>query len=161
MLQVGKILKSNGIDGGILVNFREVDPDDIQLTEPVFIYFDGLPVPFFIRDLSKKGYDKAVVHLNDVETLKDAEEIVGQGLFMDESLFEDEPQEDDFSALVGWTVKGVGKVLDFIDIPANPCLEVDNGGKAVMIPVNEDFIVSVDPDRMELEMDLPEGLLDL
>ena len=80
MLQIAKILKSNGTDGGILIGVRDIDVNEIDLKEPVFINFDGLPVPFFIQDLQQKGTSKAVVHLNDVNSLEDAEEIVGRAV---------------------------------------------------------------------------------
>ena len=40
-------------------------------------------------------------------------------------------------------------------IPGNLCLYV---GEA-MIPLHEDLILSVDPDRRVLDLDLPDGLL--
>ena len=49
MLPIAKILKSDGTDGGLLISERGVDFfSDIDRKEPVFIEFDGLPVPFFI-----------------------------------------------------------------------------------------------------------------
>ena len=159
MLQVAKVLKSNGTDGGVLMGFRDIDPRDLTITEPVFIYFDGLPVPFFIKDITPKGNDKAIVHLHDVNTLKDAEEIVGSAVFSDE--FEEEDEEESFRAIIGWTLKGVGKITDFINIPSNPCIEVQTKNGAALIPLHEDLIISVDEKRGVLEMSLPDGLLDL
>ena len=156
MLQIGKILKSNGVDGGLLVSFRDVDPEDIQLKEPVYIYFDGLPVPFFIQDLTPKGVDKAIIHLNDIKNLKDAEEVVGQGVFLDTDESEDE--DDDF---IGWKVfnrgQEVGVVTGTEPIPGNFCIYV--GDK--MLPLHEDFLISADEKKKELRLDLPDGLLDL
>ena len=51
MLQIAQVLKSNGTDGELVMSFREIAPEDINLKEPVFIVFDGLPVPFFIESL--------------------------------------------------------------------------------------------------------------
>ena len=166
MLQVGKVLKSNGVDGGLLISFRTIDLEEINIEEPVFIYFDGLPVPFFIQSITRKGTDKAIVCLNDINNLEDAEEVVGQGVFMDESLFEDEDGGFEFSDFVGWTILNsdavaVGLVTDFIDIPANPCIEVGTKKGAVIIPLHEDLIISVDENRQELTMEIPDGLLDL
>ena len=45
MLQIAQVLKSNGTDGELVLGFREIAPEDINLQEPVFIIFDGLPVP--------------------------------------------------------------------------------------------------------------------
>ncbi len=166
MLQVGKILKSNGVDGGLLAGFRDIDIEDIDIKEPVFIYFDGLPVPFFIQSIAKKGTDKAIIFLNDVNSLEDAEELVGMGLFMDESLFEDAEDESLFPDVIGWMVEDseseiVGVVSDFLDIPANPCLELNTKNGAVIIPLHEDFILEIDPEKRKLKMEIPSGLLNL
>jgi len=157
MLQVAKVLKSNGTDGGVLMSFRDIAPEDLTLTEPVFIRFDGLPVPFFIESLSPKGTGKAIVHLTDVNCLRDAEELVGRDVFSEG--FEEEEDKTDLTALVGWTVEGVGVISGFLDIPSNPCLEVRTEKGDVLIPLHQDFIVSMDRRRKNIVMDLPDGLL--
>lgn len=164
MLQIAKVLKSNGTDGDILLGFKTIQPEDIDTKEPVYIYFDGLPVPFFIESLTKKGSDKAIAHLNDINCLRDAEEIAGQAVYAD--YLEEIDDEDDFSALEGWAVNDaegntVGTVSQFIDIPANPCLEVETKNGAAIIPLHEDLIISLDQKARILEMEIPDGLLDL
>lgn len=164
MLQIAKVLKSNGTDGDVLLGFKTIQPEDIDTKEPVYIYFDGLPVPFFIESLTKKGSDKAIAHLNDINCLRDAEEIAGQAVYAD--YLEEVDDEDDFSALEGWTVNDaggntVGTVSQFIDIPANPCLEVETKNGAAIIPLHEDLIISLDQKTRILEMEIPDGLLDL
>ena len=54
MQRIGQVLKSNGRDGELLVSFSGIAPEDIDLEEPVFIEFDGLPVPFILK-LSTSG----------------------------------------------------------------------------------------------------------
>lgn len=159
MLHIAKILKSNGTDGGVLVGFRGFSPEDIYQKEPVFIHFDGLPVPFFIEDFQRKGPDKAIIHFSDIKSFEDAEEIVGSAVFADCEIQTEE--DDSFASLVGWTLKGVGKISAFLDIPANPCIEVETKKGAAVIPLHEDLILSIDPKTQVLEMSIPEGLLDL
>lgn len=160
LVQIAKVLKSNGTDGELVMSFLSMDPGDIKTTEPVFIYFDGLPVPFFIQQLSRRGQTKALVHLNDVENFDDAEELVGQAVYIVDD--EDgEYDEGDFSFLVGWTLfdgeSRLGEIVDFIDIPANPCIEIESGA---IIPLHEDLIQSVDEQEEILVMTVPAGLLD-
>ena len=158
--QIAKVLKSNGTDGGLLMGFRDIDPNEISLAEPVFIDYDGLPVPFFFESLTPRGNGRALVHLNDINSLADAEEIVGRAVWADWE--EEASDEADFSDLVGWTVRGAGQVTDFVDIPANPCLEIQTkNGTSVLVPFHEDLILSVDPEARVLEMEIPDGLLDL
>ena len=128
LLQIAKVLKSNGTDGGILIGFRDTDPEDIDLKEPVFIYFDGLPVPFFIESFARKGTSRAIVRLTGIASLEDAEEIVGQAVYADPdtlACYEDD-DELGFDDLDGWSFinNGIpaGTVSGFEDIPGNPCL---------------------------------------
>ena len=179
MQQVAQVLKSNGTDGELVLGFREIAPENINLQEPVFIIFDGLPVPFYIESFTKRGNTKALVRLTDICSQEDVEEIAGKAVYVeDESLPEMSLEEDGFAALVGWTlltpvgdfstslemtedveVAEVGEITDFIDIPNNPCIEVETENGAVMIPLHEDLILSVDPEYQEIIMQIPAGLI--
>ena len=81
MLKIARIQKSNGTDGEVVINFHGILPEDIDIEEPVFIYFDGLPVPFFFESFTRKGNTKALVRLTGVKSLADADEIAGQFIY--------------------------------------------------------------------------------
>ena len=169
--QVAQVLKSNGTDGELVMGFREIAPEDINLQEPVFIIFDGLPVPFYIESFTKRGNTKALVRLTDICSQEDVEEIAGKAVYLEAAeMPELSLEEDGFAALIGWTVLTeaseedeefieVGEVTDFIDIPNNPCIEVETENGAVMIPLHEDLIISLDPEYQEIIMKIPEGLI--
>ena len=188
--QIAQVLKSNGTDGELVLGFREIAPEDINLNEPVFIVFDGLPVPFFIESFTKRGNTKALVRLTDIRSMEDVEEIAGKAVYVEEdSLPEMSLEEDGYAALVGWMVLApempdqvghdgndnghdddviagltgnlyeIGEITDFVDIPNNPCIEVETKNGAVMIPLHEDLILSVDPENLEIIMQIPAGLL--
>ena len=155
MLPIGKVLKSDGTDGGILLGLSELGLEDIDLKEPVFIAFDGLEVPFFISSIRAKGSTKAVVKFCDVDSLADAEELVGREVLLDCEL--ESGQELDLS---GWKVSNRGVevgVVDYMELfPGNPCISV--GGH--LIPLHEDLITSLDEKQRKIDFNLPEGLLD-
>jgi len=179
--QIAQVLKSNGTDGELVLGFREIAPEDINLNEPVFIVFDGLPVPFYIESFTKRGNSKALVRLTDICSMEDVEEIAGKAVYIEESqLPEMSIEEDGYAALVGWILLTpaenfqseleelpeeepelieVGEITDFIDIPNNPCIEVETENGAVMIPLHEDLILSVDPEYQEIIMQIPAGLV--
>jgi len=186
--QVAQVLKSNGTDGEFVMGFREIAPEDINLNEPVFIVFDGLPVPFYIESFTKRGNTKALVRLTDICSMEDVEEIAGKAVYIEEDNLPEMTLEDDgFAALVGWTLLTpgtpdqvgyddtdeandndeedgvilyeVGEITDFIDIPNNPCIEVETENGAVMLPLHEDLILSLDPENLEIIMQIPAGLL--
>ena len=101
--QIAQVLKSNGTDGELVMGFREIAPEDISLNEPVFIVFDGLPVPFFIESFSKRGNSKALVRLTDIRSMEDAEELAGKAVYVEEESLPEMTLEDDgYAALIGW-----------------------------------------------------------
>lgn len=220
MQQIAQVLKSNGTDGELVMSFREIAPEDINLKEPVFIVFDGLPVPFFIESLVKRGNSKALVHLTGIKNQEDVEEIAGKAVYIEDDILPElSLEEDGFAALVGWTLLMpaeipdqvgddeetveddqsevrddeetvgddeetvgddeeaveddeeaslpaltgnlyvVGEITEYIDIPNNPCIEVETENGAVMIPLHQDLILSVDPEYQEIIMQIPAGLL--
>lgn len=161
MLRIAKVLKSNGVDGDVLVSAPDVALEDLQ--GPVLIDFDGLPAPFFIESCTRRGSGKYIIHLTDVCNLEDAEELVGRFLWSDE-VEEDDDEAQDFT---GWKVLNrgelVGIVSDCDPIPGNPCLYLvpANGTSddEKMVPLHEDLIISIDEDSLTLNLNLPDGLL--
>ena len=159
MLKIAQVLKSNGTDGGLLISFFDVSPEDIDLQEPVFINFDGLPVPFYFESFTRRGLSRAIVHLTGVHNLKDADELAGAAIYAD--YFEEETDED----LTGWTVLDaqgatVGTVTGYEDIPGNLCIYVQTPGGEVLLPLHQELVISMDPEKRVLTLTIPEGLLD-
>ncbi len=184
---IGRILKANGVDGGLLVNAPDIDFE--QITEPVWISFDGLPAPFFIRSARPKGASRYIIHLNDVSILEDALELVGKDVCIRAGLPEDDEAaitvgdsaEDLAPKLIGWEVWNcetgilmpeeagqggsagevyLGRITDFELIPGNPCLYIQPlNGSEILIPFHKDFIVRLDPSTMRIVLRLPDGLL--
>ena len=139
----------------MIVSAPEVDLEE-RANEPVFITFDGLPVPFFIEDVTPRGGAKYFVKLEDIDSLEAAEELVGKDIILEEDAYEDEVD------VVGYTLcdasgKAVGRVTAFEDIPGNPCLEIE--GRA-LIPCPDALIVRVDNKKKQVWLEIAEGLLD-
>ena len=159
--KIGQVLKSNGTDGQVIISLYGIGTEDISGTEPVFIEFDGLPVPFFVSGICPRGTSRILAHLTDIRTLEDAEEIVGRAIYYPADSFEEDEGFQDFT---GWTLldpegRKMGDVIALEPIPGNPCLEVETGKGTVLVPLHEDLVRNVDEEGKILVMALPEGLL--
>lgn len=159
--KIAQVVKSNGTEGEIIISLH-TPFEDFKTDEPVYLIFDGMPVPFFIKEIRQRGKTRAIAKIEDIDSLEDADEIIGKDI-LSESLEDGSSQEDD---LVGWILYDqqgyeVGTVTGFVDIPSNPCLAVEREGEEVYVPFHEDLILGADPDNREIQMDIPEGLLDL
>lgn len=157
MLKVARILKSNGVEGAMLVSAPDFDL--LEITDPVFIDFDGLPVPFFIEESSSRGTGKYIIKLNDVCSLSDAQEMVGRDIMIDAEQVDDTEESVNY---VGWKIYDsdsfLGEVEGVEPIPGNLCLYVHGLKGEVMIPLHDDFIVSVNQEKQVLYLKLPKGL---
>ena len=139
-------------------------PDNLQPTEPLFVIIDKLAVPIFYSSFERRGQAGAVVHFDDIDTERRAEEfLVGRELFIEES---DEEKDDEFymedligfAALVG---KQRGEITDYYDSEANPLFEITLNNKSHLIPAQEEFIANIDFEKRKIKFVLPDGLLDL
>lgn len=166
LTRIAQVLKSNGNDGELILGFCDVYPEDIDLKEPVYIIFDGLPVPFFFEEFRLRGNSKAVARLTGISTPEDVAEVTGKAIYADWG----EPDElsleqDGLEALVGWRVldgnSEIGTVTSFVDIPENPCIEVRTPGGELMIPLHDDLVSDIDQKTRTLRMTLPSGLLEM
>ncbi len=149
-----RILKSYGTEGGVIVSAPEVDIEE-RANEPVFISFDGLPVPFFIEEVSPRGGAKYFVKLEDIDSLEAAEELVGKDADFEED------GEDYADEIIGYTLCNqdgtpVGKITAYEDIPGNPCLEIEGG---TLIPCPDELIVKVDNRNRKIWLEIADGLL--
>jgi len=155
-----RILKSYGNLGGVLVSTASI-PEDFEISEPVFIDFDELPVPFFIEEFKPHGSTKAFVKFEDVDSLQDAEELVGREIYF--SPDEGDGDGEGFAGLQVFdakTSREIGTVTEYVDIPSNPCLEVQlPSGQTTLIPCHDNLIDRIDEKKGRLYLIIPEGLL--
>jgi len=151
-----KVLKSWGASGQVVLSHPDIDPEDLKTQGPVFIEFDGLPVPFFIESFQEKG-NRCIVKFEDIDTLPEAEELVGR-----EATLGTEAEEDE-DTLVGLRVRDaksrriIGEIVDMSDYGGNLVVTVETDHGDVLLPVHEELIVGIHDDI--LTMDIPAGLV--
>ncbi len=151
-----KVAKSYGDQGDVVINLSPSDPRDINFKGPVFIYFDGLPVPFFIESCEAKG-GRLIVKFENIDTFREAEEIVGKKIFLNI----EEAQDDDLS-IIGMEVYDrnntlIGPIADYTNAAGNEFIAVIYKGEEVLLPLHDDLILEWGEDYIVLE--IPNGLL--
>ncbi|MDD2490906.1 MAG: ribosome maturation factor RimM [Bacteroidales bacterium] len=171
LLPVAKVLKSFGTDGGILIRIASEAKNKINKKRPVFIYFDGLPVPFFISEIESKGTEKFILKLDNIDTLELASEVEGELIYTEQPIeTKGKNKKSEFSPadLVGMRVYNtdnilLGEISNFYDYPGNPCISLKSVIKEgeSLIPLHEDFISSIDFKNNKLVLLLPDGILDI
>lgn len=164
LLQIAAVQKANGTEGEILVGFKDFSADELDTKEPVFITFDGLPVPFFVEGITPRGRSRALVHLTGVSSLDDAQELCGRTISVRAEDYPDLSKDDGLEGLIGWKVQGadgeaVGTITGIEDIPGNPCVDVKTDKGQYLLPLSEELILSVNEEKGIIRMHIPDGLL--
>lgn len=176
LIKVGKFLKTHALKGELNVE-TEIDPDIFDEEYPLIIPVEGIFVPFYIESYRRKGSFGSLIKLDGIDSVEDAKKFVNNEIYM---LRRDvaeyfEMEEDELATsdeFVGYEVHDshygyIGKVVDVDDSTQNILLSVkpDNSDSLIYIPFAEEFVKDIeDPEDGKsgrIEMNLPEGILDL
>jgi 16S rRNA processing protein RimM len=163
-LLFGNILKTFGTSGELIVKLDSQALSKINLKEPVFIIIDGLPVPFYFKTFDEQHSNRALVIFENIETEKLAKQLVGMQILLP---YKKQIADKDFNLnhfsgfeATDATDGKIGIITEFLDFPNNPCFRIMNNDKEIFVPVNEDFIESVDEKSKTINFNLPAGLVD-
>jgi 16S rRNA processing protein RimM len=166
-LPVARIVKSFGSNGEIIIRYSPQFDDDIDTKRPVFIYFDGLPVPFFITSVKDRGKSDALIQLRTISDQKAAEEIIGEYIYI-ECAESDSVQENQIEEIIGYSVEDkrlgkIGSVSDIYYYPNNPCLAITSytTHQEHLLPIHEDLISAIDHKKKSITVIAPDGLFEL
>ncbi len=164
-IKVGIIGKPHGVKGE--VSFLLDDGFYAEDLEFEFLLLDienGL-VPFAAEELRVKSEKTLLVKFEDVNTESEARKYTGCEVYLEE---EDVAAEAGSStgALIGYAVEdlkqgSIGVLIEVQESENNPLFIIDHDGKEVLIPIHDDFIVDIDDTKKILNVELPEGLVDL
>lgn len=165
LMPIGKALKPHGVKGEFALDFDMMCFDEDNLPFLVF-EMDGLFVPFFIDLLHVKSNCSAWVKLDGIDTEEAARQFSGKTIYLHLKYKVEADDEEADETLVGYdiydkTLGLVGKIKDIDDSTMNTLFIVDRSGVEIMIPAVDEFVVEVDDDKKRIEMNLPQGLVNL
>lgn len=126
--------------------------------EFLFLQLDQLYVPFRVLDWRGKGADTLIFTLSGIESEPEAARLVGAPAYMRRADMSAEAEEQiAWSDLVGYRVIDqesgtLGTVAEVDEQTINTLLTLDDGR---IMPIHEDFILSIDTQAHELHVNLP------
>jgi 16S rRNA processing protein RimM len=164
---LGKVIKTYGNKGHVMVILDVDDPAEYTKLESVFLDLQGERIPFFIEELELKHNKKAVVRFQDVNSIEDAEIYAGLEMYLPAS---DLPVLDGdqfyFHEIKGFRVVDlkhgeIGIIDDILELPLQSLFQIRQGEREILIPVVDEVIVNVDRENRILRIDAPEGLIEI
>ena len=171
IMPIGLLLKPHGIKGEITM---QVDADiDLRELRCIVLDIDGIYVPYFIDSVRPRSSESVLVTISDIDTEEKAQELCGKEVY---ALRADVPNADDaddaddggffLADLVGYNIETnenecIGEIIAYDDSTETVLIVVRSLAGKIYIPIADEFIDGIDPDKKVVMMDLPEGLIDL
>lgn len=163
---LGRISKVKGYDGIVTVRLERSFIEKIPELNTVFLEIEGKPVPFFIAWSDYPGGDIIRMRFAGYESSDALNDFTACRVFLDKGEGKELPNSG-IGDITGYTAASKdkrlsGTIVEIIDNPGQLLLKVNTGkGKELLIPFHEDLIISADPLKRLIIMDLPEGLAEI
>ena len=157
---MGKINKTHGFNGTVvLVSDRALD-DDLEHPEEVFVIIDGLPVPFPVTEFDLLTDTSARLQLEFVDNQDEARELVGCEVFTAISFREQEPETE--PSWTGYAVHDtrhgkIGVVQNMEDYKGNVVMQIMDGKKEILISLYPEMIIRIDHRAKKIQITAPDG----
>lgn len=165
--KIGKIGKPHGVKGEVSFMFDD-DVFDRTDADWLMLSVDGILVPFFLEEYRFKSNETALVKFCDVDTQDEARELTGCDVFFPRHLADEDKGHLSWAQIVGYTLvdaatgRVVGEIESVDDSTMNLLFQVRTAdGDEVLVPAHEKLIRNIDTEERRMELELPEGLLDL
>lgn len=158
MKTLGRITRTHGFEGAVVVKNEGITGRVPEPGEPVFIITDGIPVPFFIHEISVINPDTVVISFDYYETPESVAWMKGC-----EVSHEITGVEEELTSQAGYTItdpdsRFTGLIKYIRHDPGQLMAVVSTAKGEVLIPMHPDLIRSVDHKRKIITMSLPQGI---
>ncbi|MCC8119559.1 MAG: ribosome maturation factor RimM [Bacteroidales bacterium] len=171
---VGKVNKTHGVRGELLVSFEHPDvADSISAGSCVVMDVDGIFTPFFVAAVRPRGNQSLLLTIDGIDSQEAAQAYVGREVYMPiedmpEFDMEDAPEDgmyaSDLCGFMAYDTEGkeLGKIIDIDDSTENELFILESPDSTIIyIPITDEFITEINEKENKITFDLPEGLLSL
>ena len=164
---LGKIVRKHSFKGEVVIKLDTDEPELYKNMESVYVEFGSNLVPFFIEKSSLHKGNQLRVQFEDVYSEEEADSILKSDIYLPLDLLPKlSGNKFYYHEVIGFSVVDssfgkVGQIININDKAAQPLFEIDREGKEIFIPLIDDFIQKVDRENKTIEVETPEGLIEL
>ena len=169
IFQIGRLVKPHGLQGELFFEFSTDIFDEIET--PYFICeIEGIFVPYFIESYRLRNDNSGFVKFEGVDSSEDAKELSKVNLYLERASLPADfssgnTQGIDFYIgyqIMDQTENVIGEIISIDDSTENVLFNVLSASETeILIPASDDYILKIDDDAKIIQMEIPEGLLEL
>ena len=146
---------------GELIFYSELKSVFVENLDSLFVNFNESYVPFQIIKVKSHKKNNYRTQLQNVNSESEAKRLLKKDIYIEriENSDNSDYLVDNFKLYNN--NKYVGVVISTINKTEQSIMEVKMSNKVVLIPLVDQFIVEINDEELKIDMDLPEGLLDI
>lgn len=164
---LGYIVKTHGTKGQVVFHLDVDQPSDYDEMDSVFLEMKGELLPYFIDSINLQKASRAIVQLEEIDTMEKGQALVGTALYMPLDTL-DELGDGQFYyheiqgfEIVDKTMGVIGMVGEVYSVATQNLISFDYQGNEALIPIVDNIVTSADREKKQVFVDLPEGLLEV
>lgn len=165
--KIGVLGKPHGVKGEIQFRFTD-DVFDQWDSDYLILDMEGILVPFFMEEYRFRSDEVALMKFCDIDSEQRAREFTGIEVYFPRAIAEENKEDLSWAQIIGFTLldsktqKVVGEIMSVDETTINLLFDVKTqNGEEILIPANEELITNVDAEQRNIEVDIPNGLLEL
>ncbi|NGM64622.1 ribosome maturation factor RimM [Sphingobacterium sp. SGR-19] len=163
---IGYITKTRGLKGELQLYFEFADYTALDLNV-LFLEINKKLIPYFVDSIKLQNNSTAYLNLEDIDHVDKTKELIKKKVYLPkDKMPERDPDDFRYTDFVGYLVVDehegeIGEIIDVQEFPQQFIATVDFDGKELMFPLSEDLILGIDAEEQVLEVELPQGLIDI
>lgn len=165
-IQIGTLVATYGVEGELILRHNLGKKTGFKEVEAFFLETgEGRLLPYFPLEVRIKNEEEVYLRLDGMLNKEQARLLLKKGVWLEDTLVRKLAAKNAPLSLLGYMVmeegKLLGPVLEVIEQPLQILLRLEMEGKEVLIPLHETTLIGIDHKKQQVEVDLPEGLLDV
>lgn len=164
--RIGKLVAIVGLKGELLLKHSLGKKTSLKGLQAIFIEEkkDSF-IPWFISLTRIKSEEEIYLTLEGIDTREAAATLSQKEVWLPEADFKKFAAKSAPASLLGYLVINEGaplsEVLEVIEQPHQVLCRLDINGKEALIPLNESTLKKIDHKKKQVEVMLPDGLLEI
>ena len=163
---IGKLVASYGLKGEIILQHSLGKKSSLKGLEVIFVELkkDEL-LPYFIESTRIKSDTEIYLKLEGINTKEQTFPLMQRHAWLAEADFSKHAAKSSPISLLGYHIindgADLGEILEIIEMPHQVLGRISVNGKDALIPLHQETLVKIDKKKKQVNVKLPEGLLDV